>query len=562
VVIGWDIGGVNTKVALVDSGCLQAVRERPFELQRDPGGLRDVLQALAADVAAPSHADHAVTMTAELSQLFRTKREGVSFVLDAVEQAFPAAVVCVFTVDGRFVSAAAARLHPLDVAAANWMATAMVVARHHPDAILIDMGTTTTDIVPIVSGRVVATGRTDLDRLTTGELCYTGAVRTPVEAIVQQVDVRGRRVAVSAEGFALAGDVHVWRGDLSPAQYDATTPDGRASTRPFAGERLRRLVCADREMLTDDDVSSIADSVARAQVAQVVDALQRVRRANPAAAQAVVGGRGAFVAAAAARESGLEVWPLSAHLGVGGAQSAPAVAVAMLADAAAERSPECGRSVASAPSNAPPALVDVVVKVGGGMLVDPGDLEAVCAALDAMVGRRVLVVPGGGPFADAVRDVDRRHGLGHDTAHWMAIRAMDVFAEQVASRLTRGVLVDTADDVRAAVLSGRLAVLAPFRWLRASDALPHSWDVTGDSIAAWLANETGASDLVLIKPRGARNADLADRFFDHVRSRDVRASFVFPDELDGERTIWPEPPGSPTGSAPMDGGRATRFPVA
>lgn len=515
MLIGWDIGGVNLKVASVESARLVAVRERPFELQRDPGALPRVLRSLAADVNAPAGVAHVVTMTAELSQLFRTKREGVRLVLDAVERAFPSAAVRVFTVEGLFVDAAEARAHPLRVAAANWMATAMVVARHHPDAVLIDTGTTTTDIIPILSGRVAAMGRTDLERLTTGELCYTGAVRTPVEAIAQHVEVRGRRVAVSAEGFALAGDVHVWRGDLLPVQYDAMTPDRRPSTRPFAGERLRRLVCADREMLADVDVSSIADSIAGAQVALVVEALQRVRSANPSLRQAVVAGRGAFVAAAAARATGLDVWPLSAQFGFEGAHSAPAVAVALLAEAAGEPPASAsgiGPSLVGA-SGPLTALVDVVVKVGGGMLASPGDLDAVCATLDAFVGRRVLVVPGGGPFADAVRAVDRQHSLPDDTAHWMAVRAMDLFAEQVVSRLHRGVLVESAEEVRAAVLQGQVAVLAPFRWVRASDPLPHSWDVTGDSIAAWLAGETGASELILVKPRGARGGDLTDPFF-------------------------------------------------
>src|SRR5262245_66325150 len=101
-------------------------------------------------------ATHVVTMTAELSQLFRTKREGVSFVLDAVETAFPSAVVRVWTVDGRFVDIDRARLMPLDVAAANWSATAQSIAKHHHDALLLDIGTTTTDIIPVVGGVVVS----------------------------------------------------------------------------------------------------------------------------------------------------------------------------------------------------------------------------------------------------------------------------------------------------------------------------------------------------------------------------------------------------------------------
>ena len=151
-VIGWDIGGVNTKAARVSDGSVLAVRGRPYELQRDPSALAPLLQALAADLGAALTAAHAVTMTAELSQMFRTKREGVSFVLDAVEAAFPSATIRVYAVDGRLLAPEDARREVLAVAAANWSATAHAVAQHHPDALLIDIGTTTTDIIPIVGG--------------------------------------------------------------------------------------------------------------------------------------------------------------------------------------------------------------------------------------------------------------------------------------------------------------------------------------------------------------------------------------------------------------------------
>src|SRR5262245_31706007 len=148
MVVGWDIGGVNTKVARVDGDAIAAVRVRAFELQRTPQAMVPLLRQLADEVGAGPGDHHAVTMTAELSQLFRTKREGVAFVLDAVAAAFPTADVRVFTVDGRFVTDEEARADPLEVAAANWSATAHQVACHRPNAVLVDIGTTTTDIIP------------------------------------------------------------------------------------------------------------------------------------------------------------------------------------------------------------------------------------------------------------------------------------------------------------------------------------------------------------------------------------------------------------------------------
>src|SRR3989442_945412 len=279
-VLGWDVGGVNTKVARVVRGTVAAARAQPYEIQRDPTALGSLLARLAAEQRAAGAA-HAVTMTAELSQFFRTKREGVRFVLDAVTAAFPEADVRVYAADGRFLSVAAARIEPLAVAAANWAATAQLVARSFPEAILIDTGTTTTDIIPIAGGRVAARGRTDHERLREGELVYTGALRTPAEAIAHTVALHGAPVGVSAEGFALAGDVHLWLGSLAPEDYTVPTPDGRPATREFAGERLARVICADRELLDEAAIDAIARSLADAQVARGSAAVERVAPRPP-----------------------------------------------------------------------------------------------------------------------------------------------------------------------------------------------------------------------------------------------------------------------------------------
>jgi probable H4MPT-linked C1 transfer pathway protein len=325
-VLGWDIGGVNTKVARVADGAIVAARARPFEIQREPGGLASVLVELAAGVGHQLNDAHAVTMTAELSQVFRTKREGVCFVLDQVATAFPEACIRVYNVGGHFVERATARDNPLAVAAANWSATAHFVARRYPDAVLMDVGSTTTDVIPISAGTVAARGRTDPERLREGELVYTGALRTPVEAIASTVPLWGAAAGVAAEGFAQAGDVHLWRGDLAPGDYSAPTPDGRPATRSFAGERLARVVCADRDMLDEQAINAIADRLWEAQVERIEDALVRVARRVPGlkGGAVVVTGLGAFLAAAAAERAGLRVAHLADHLGAAARHAAAA----------------------------------------------------------------------------------------------------------------------------------------------------------------------------------------------------------------------------------------------
>jgi aspartokinase-like uncharacterized kinase len=146
-------------------------------------------------------------------------------------------------------------------------------------------------------------------------------------------------------------------------------------------------------------------------------------------------------------------------------------------------------------------MTPVVIKIGGALLGVPGALEAVCATVGAM-GRRepVVVVPGGGPFADLVRELDRLRGISADAAHWMAILAMDQYAHLLAERIERAALVEEPGAIAGALAAGRVAVLAPSRWLRAADPLPHSWDATSDSVAAFVAGALDASRLVLVKP--------------------------------------------------------------
>ena len=552
MILGWDIGGVNTKAARVDGHHLVCARGRAFELQRAPAAVAPMLRELAwelgADPDSRAELACAVTMTAELSQMFRTKREGVGFVIDAVESAFPSADISIFAVDAGFVPAAIAREQPLAVAAANWAATARLVGQRYGSSLLIDVGSTTTDLIPIVDGRVAACGKTDPERLAFGELVYSGAVRTPVEAIVRDVPYRDGVARVSAEGFALTGDVHVWRGALDPTEYTVAAPDGRPPTREFARERIARVICADREMLDDDAIAEIADAIAKEQSRTISSAIRQVLVRHPGITTAVITGVGAFIADIAGRAEGLSVIPLAADIGDDGARYAPAAAVALLyADCAHKaghggyRGPvddgpqgEAGRSKRSTKAEA--GLheglnrIDMVIKVGGGLLSHADHFDRVLSAIGTFGRtRRVLIVAGGGPFADAVRKVDAEWRVSDDAAHWMAILGMDQFAHLIAARLDHGVVTTTRDDIMAALARRDIPVLAPSRWLAAVDPLPHTWDVTSDSIAAWVTGELRATELVLVKPPGARGSALTDPHFSTVAAA-LKSSVVAADD--------------------------------
>jgi aspartokinase-like uncharacterized kinase len=176
-------------------------------------------------------------------------------------------------------------------------------------------------------------------------------------------------------------------------------------------------------------------------------------------------------------------------------------------------------------------VIDLIIKVGGGLLQDRDDLDRTLAAVTHMArARRALLVPGGGPFADAVREIDRRVGIGDDAAHWMAVLAMDQYAHFLAARLPEARLVTTPEQAAAALDAARLPVLAPFDWLKRADPLPHGWHVTSDSIAAWLAGEVGARELVLFKPAGAVGP-LVDDYFERALPATVKVTIVAADHV-------------------------------
>jgi aspartokinase-like uncharacterized kinase len=181
--------------------------------------------------------------------------------------------------------------------------------------------------------------------------------------------------------------------------------------------------------------------------------------------------------------------------------------------------------------------VETVVKVGGGLLAHVDHFDAALATIGvAATSRPLLIVPGGGPFADAVRAADRRLGLGDEAAHWMAVLAMDQYAHLIAGKLAGSVIVAEAREIADALGAwpvGHVPVLAPYRWLREIDPLPHSWDVTSDSIAAWVAGRVGARRLILVKPPGLRpGVETTDAYFSRALPPDVKTLIVPADQID------------------------------
>jgi probable H4MPT-linked C1 transfer pathway protein len=280
-------------------------------------------------------------MTAELSDAFRDKREGVLFVMDGLAAAFPQSTAFALDSDGVLVPLPAARLRPLGFAATNWIASALYAAPLIREGILVDVGSTTTDIIPIREGRLACEGRTDLDRLVAGELVYTGALRTNPNTLASTVPVRGRPCRLAAEQFAVTADVYLILGAIDAGDYTCPTPDGRAASLAAARERLARLVCADREMLSDGEIAGIAHYLRERQLQAIGEGLlQVVSRLDGLPAIPVVPcGAGAFLASAVASRLGLQVLPAADLWGDAGA-TLPAAAAAHLLGSRLESLPD------------------------------------------------------------------------------------------------------------------------------------------------------------------------------------------------------------------------------
>jgi probable H4MPT-linked C1 transfer pathway protein len=248
-------------------------------------------------------------MTAELSDVYSAKREGVNHILNLVEDAFREANIYVLRADGELTSVIEARDNPIRVASANWAATGWLASQLFEECIVIDVGSTTTSIIPISQGKIAATGNTDLEKLICGELVYTGALRTNLATITDTVLLNGDRVRVSSELFASTGDVHLVLGNLRPEDYTVETPDGRGKSKEEALARIARLVCADTEMLGEDKILEIARYVEERQILQIAGGLEQVlklRGLSSADLTVVVTGLGRnFLARRAAERLGL-----------------------------------------------------------------------------------------------------------------------------------------------------------------------------------------------------------------------------------------------------------------
>jgi probable H4MPT-linked C1 transfer pathway protein len=328
--LALDIGGANLKAA--DGNGLAV--SQPFPMWENSRNLVDALRAMIA--LAPKVTHIAATMTGELADCFATKAEGVKFILDALSVAADGRHTRVYLTNGRLVSLQVAHKQPLLAAASNWHALARFAGRYVPSGVglLLDTGTTTCDLIPLVDGQPVTIGKTDTNRMVNGELIYTGVQRTPVCAVAQLVPWRGRKCPLAHEVFATMWDVYLTLGQLPEDPNRRDTADRRPATKEFARDRLARAICADREMFTEQDAVAMAAALADAQCRKIAAIItQLIARLQQPPHTIVLSGAGEFLARRVLERAKIRssVVTLARELGPELSRCAPAHALAVLA---------------------------------------------------------------------------------------------------------------------------------------------------------------------------------------------------------------------------------------
>ena len=278
-VAGFDIGGANTDLAIID---FEGEEIKNIEVDfaylpmwSNNDDLSWVLVELIENICPVDEIDAVgISMTAELVDAYDTKKEGVLDVVRKCEETFDCPIAYV-GIDG-MLSRGEIEKAPLKAAAANWIATAQIATLISDNCIFIDTGSTTTDIIPIKDGRECAIGKSDFDRSATGELVYTGTLRTNLSSFLDKVELKGKQYRVASELFAQTADIYTVLDLISEDDYVCDTLDGEGKSKIDCAKRIARVVCADLEMLSMDDIVEMSRFIHQKQIEQIADGLKQV----------------------------------------------------------------------------------------------------------------------------------------------------------------------------------------------------------------------------------------------------------------------------------------------
>lgn len=273
--LGWDLGGAHLKAVLLDaSGTAVQAMQSPCPLWRGMTYLQQSVDHIMAQISVPVER-HAVTMTGELADIFASRDMGVRQLSAFMARRFGAAHVRCYAGRHGFVVQSDIDGYLADIASANWHASASFLAGASGDALLVDVGSTTTDLIMLHAGSVETVARTDAERMRRDELIYAGVIRTPVMAVVERVPFDGDWQGVAAEHFATMADVYRLTGDLEEGVDMSDTADGAGKTQEECARRLARMVGRDLSDAGMPQWRQLAFSVKSRQLRTMQEAVER-----------------------------------------------------------------------------------------------------------------------------------------------------------------------------------------------------------------------------------------------------------------------------------------------
>jgi probable H4MPT-linked C1 transfer pathway protein len=335
-VTGWDIGGAHVKVARSQqAGQLDNVLQLNCPLWK---GI-DQLQAAINDIKQrwDNRSDyHLITMTGELADCFAHRQQGVEQIVDVMLEIFGEQHCQFFASPGQLVNAEQAKTAWSSVASMNWLASTHFASNYIENGLFIDIGSTTTDIIPIIEQQACPQGWTDFQRQTTGELCYSGAIRTPLMALASSAPFAGQWTSLASEWFAQSGDCWSLLGHLDPSNIIDPTADGQSWQATHCAARLARMLGTDRDQADSSAWHQLAAWFAEKQLQRIIESCQQVISAHPeltATAPIIGAGVGRFIAKLVATRLARPYIDLGDIDGMSrdGADHAPAAALALLA---------------------------------------------------------------------------------------------------------------------------------------------------------------------------------------------------------------------------------------
>jgi len=296
--IGWDIGGAHLKMASIDhAGAVNFAQQLATPLWQGLDSLENAMSKMHKQITTDS-VTHTITMTAELADIFKDRKSGVEELTGFLVSHFDKEDFQLYAGNSGLIKADEANSYITDIASANWHATASFVAQNIDEGVLIDIGSTTTDIIPFASGQLLNTAYTDHERLRANELVYIGIIRTPVMAVVNKIFCDGQWQNIAAENFSTMADIYRLTDELNELDDMMPTADGAGKTPCDSARRLVRMVGLDLEDADDiDPCIEMATHIADSHLEIINESLSRVlSRSESRPTKSLVGaGAGRFL---------------------------------------------------------------------------------------------------------------------------------------------------------------------------------------------------------------------------------------------------------------------------